>query len=309
MVWIAAGAEMKQLLLLRHGRTVANEQRKYCGWTDSPLSDAGRADLATQKVQYRYPSLSGFAVYTSGFCRTEQTLQALYGDVAHTVEPGFREINFGIFENRTYEEMKDEPEYQAWLSGDNEENVCPGGESSVQMKARVLAALERVLARDERVCIICHGGVIAAIMAHLFPDEPKNRYTWQPKNACGYLIQLEPALRYVPVPFAKANWEGKHYSFFQNRACEFFPCHEGIAAEEFNCLFCYCPLYALGDQCGGKFTYTENGIKNCTDCPLPHCKSSYGYIMRRFDDLVQMMRENHLTPSIGDGKAHCPLEK
>ena len=74
MVWIAAGAEMKQLLLLRHGRTVANEQRKYCGWTDSPLSDAGRADLATQKVQYRYPSLSGFAVYTSGFCRTEQTL-------------------------------------------------------------------------------------------------------------------------------------------------------------------------------------------------------------------------------------------
>ena len=39
--------------------------------------------------------------------------------------------------------------------------------------------------------------------------------------------------------------------FFQNTECEFFPCHQGISKEEFNCLFCYCPLYALGKECGG----------------------------------------------------------
>ena len=38
----------------------------------------------------------------------------------------------------------------------------------------------------------------------------------------------------------------KQYAFFQHRACEFFPCHKGVPEEDFNCLFCYCPLYALG---------------------------------------------------------------
>ena len=53
-----------------------------------------------------------------------------------------------------------------------------------------------------------------------------------------------------------------HYDFFQNRECEYFPCHPGADPESFSCLFCYCPLYALGSRCGGQFTYTETGIKN-----------------------------------------------
>ena len=44
--------------------------------------------------------------------------------------------------------------------------------------------------------------------------------------------------------------ETRHYAFFQNRACEYFPCHETDDPEHFNCLFCYCPLYALGELCG-----------------------------------------------------------
>ena len=59
-------------------------------------------------------------------------------------------------------------------------------------------------------------------------------------------------------------------SFFSNTACEHFPCHEGVAAGRFNCLFCYCPLYALGDKCGGNFTYNSKGIKSCVNCSLPH---------------------------------------
>ena len=49
-------------------------------------------------------------------------------------------------------------------------------------------------------------------------------------------------------------------SFFTNGACPYFPCHEGVDPERFNCLFCYCPLYALGPRCGGAFTYTERGV-------------------------------------------------
>ena len=57
-----------------------------------------------------------------------------------------------------------------------------------------------------------------------------------------------------------------HYSFFQHTQCEFFPCHKTAKPEDFNCLFCYCPLYALGDKCGGNFAYVGDGIKDCSGC-------------------------------------------
>lgn len=95
----------------------------------------------------------------------------------------------------------------------------------------------------------------------------------------------------------KPYWEGKHYAFFSNKECEYFPCHEGADPENFNCLFCYCPLYALGDKCGGNFRMTENGIKDCTNCQLPHKAQSYGYVTGKYSELAELMkkiRENEI---------------
>ena len=87
------------------------------------------------------------------------------------------------------------------------------------------------------------------------------------------------------------DWKDKHYAKFSNRACEYFPCHSSVPEEEFNCLFCYCPLYALGDKCGGGFTYTADGIKDCSKCQLPHKPANYGYIMERYGDLMELARK------------------
>ena len=84
------------------------------------------------------------------------------------------------------------------------------------------------------------------------------------------------------------DWHGKHYAFTQNRECECFPCHETGKPEEFNCLFCWCPLYALGDRCGGKFRYTESGVKDCSGCLKPHMRENYGRIVARFDEVAQL---------------------
>ena len=78
--------------------------------------------------------------------------------------------------------------------------------------------------------------------------------------------------------------------FFQNTECEHFPCHRGISEEEFNCLFCYCPLYTLGRQCGGNFRYTEKGVKSCRDCTFPHQKENYGKVIGRFDEISAVVR-------------------
>ena len=81
----------------------------------------------------------------------------------------------------------------------------------------------------------------------------------------------------------------RRYAFFQNRDCENFPCHAGVPAADFNCLFCYCPLYLLGDKCGGNFVMHPDGRKDCGGCLYPHRRESYGEIVRRYDEITKAM--------------------
>ena len=73
----------------------------------------------------------------------------------------------------------------------------------------------------------------------------------------------------------------EHYRYFQNTKCEYFPCHTGADPDTFSCIFCYCPLYALGENCGGNYTYTENGIKDCSKCLRPHKRECYDGIQKQ----------------------------
>ena len=223
------------IYLIRHGQTEANIKHIYCGSTDLPLSETGveklierretaalaelRAKAATDAaVCGAESSMSNMLTHkvtfiTSGMKRTVQTLELLFGDgkaddseavesvcdsesAAHFVDPRFREIDFGIFEMQGYDDLKDTPEYQEWISGDNEVNVCPGGESGRQMEVRVMEAFSelREFFMDDSgrdAVVVTHGGVIAAIMNNLFPEENKSRFDWQPAPGCGYVIVKE----------------------------------------------------------------------------------------------------------------------
>lgn len=83
----------------------------------------------------------------------------------------------------------------------------------------------------------------------------------------------------------------KHYSFFQNRECEYFPCHKTDDQENFNCLFCYCPLYALGKKCGGAFRYNAKGLKDCSKCSFPHRRENYGKVTARFAEIMDIVKD------------------
>lgn len=82
----------------------------------------------------------------------------------------------------------------------------------------------------------------------------------------------------------------EHYKFFQNKECEYFPCHQAQNQENFNCLFCYCPLYGLKDRCGGNFKYLDNGIKDCSDCMVPHSMSAYEHVMSLMGEVMELGR-------------------
>ncbi|QZT37550.1 cysteine-rich small domain-containing protein [Halosquirtibacter xylanolyticus] len=84
--------------------------------------------------------------------------------------------------------------------------------------------------------------------------------------------------------------ETENYKFSQHRQCEFFPCHKVKDEADFNCLFCYCPLYMLKDKCGGNFKYT-NGVKDCSDCLIPHSTKAYEHVMSKMGDVIRIGSE------------------
>ncbi len=69
------------------------------------------------------------------------------------------------------------------------------------------------------------------------------------------------------------------YRFYTNKDCVYLPCHKLEATEDFNCMFCYCPLYFLED-CGGNYQ-DNNGIKDCSNCLIPHRPEGYDYINKK----------------------------
>lgn len=188
------------IYLIRHGETEANIKHIYCGSTDLPLSNTGVRKLEVRRDDevIRYLREKADCVFvTSGMMRTEQTLEILFEDMLHIQDTRFREIDFGKFEMKSYYDLKNTAEYQRWLFGDNEENVCPGGESGRQMEERVMEAFNELCAiylsseQQQDAVVITHGGVIAAIMNNLFPEAGFNRFEWQPAPGCGYVIKNE----------------------------------------------------------------------------------------------------------------------
>lgn len=173
-----------KLLLLRHGQTEATRARLYCGSTDVPLSEEGRAALQGIPM----PEMTRY--YTSGMRRTDETMELLYPGRPYERIPGLREMDFGRFEMQSYEMLREHQDYQTWIMGDNEHNVCPDGESGAQALERAMAALTRIIEAGQDAAVVSHGGVVAGAMAAWFPETGKNRYAWQTTPGQGYLIEF-----------------------------------------------------------------------------------------------------------------------
>jgi len=94
-------------------------------------------------------------------------------------------------------------------------------------------------------------------------------------------------------------------TFFRNVSCDYFPCHAGVDEREFNCLFCYCPLYALGPSCGGDYSYTESGIKDCSRCTRLHKGDGGMAIVRAyFPQLAELARLDAQHHATDEGPTH-----
>ena len=176
-----------KIYLLRHGETEGNRRLLYYGSTNLPLLPESIEKL--QQNAKNYPHAEKY--YTSGMLRTEQTLQLLFGDVPHAVFPSLREIALGRFECRTYDELKDDADYQRWLSDADGAFVIPGGESNTGFARRVEQGVQSLLRKyDGELVVVCHGGTIRRAMSALFPDSGRSFWDWKAEPCGGYLVDF-----------------------------------------------------------------------------------------------------------------------
>ena len=267
-----------KLTLIRHGITDGNERRLYYGSTDLPLNEKGKEELLT--LRGIHPKAERY--YTSGMLRCEQSLELLYGNVPHEAIPELREVDFGDFEMKSFEDLRDDPAFLAWCRGNNEANTAPNGESGDQLTERALRGAAKILEEDTDAVAVIHGGTIASLMQAWFPGN-QGRYFFTPRPGRGFTVYFEDK---KPVRYEKVEAS----RFFRNTACEYFPCHETGDPDDFNCLFCYCPLYPLGDRCGGTFRM-KDGVKVCTSCLKPHRRDAYSGILEKLKEEMRRTKE------------------
>ena len=181
-----------KLYLIRHGKTYCNEKQLYSGKTDVELSQNGIDELKEKHEKIKYPECDYY--FTSGAKRANKTIEILCPHKEYDVLEKLFEYNFGDFELKSYNDLKDKKEYIDWIN-DKEGNICcPNGESRAQFKERIREGFSELIdyLRDnniEKALGVTHGGTIGIILETLY-DNSKSFYEWQPKNGDGYELTI-----------------------------------------------------------------------------------------------------------------------
>lgn len=181
-----------ELILIRHLKTPGNEKRQYIGSTDEDLSEQEVLNFKKKCKQASYPQVQ--QVIVSPMKRCVQTAELIYLNMQMQLEPLLKECDFGIFEGKRYEELKDRAEYQAWLDSGGT-IAFPEGEEQKEFRSRcvrgMLCQVDRLCEENvESAAFVVHGGTIMAVLEQLAEDQ-KDFYHWQVENGGGYRMLVD----------------------------------------------------------------------------------------------------------------------
>lgn len=175
-----------KIFFVRHLKTKGNYEKRYIGITDERL-----INVHYQKNRDYLPEID--KLYSSPMLRCLMTASLLYPDMEPVIVENLREMDFGRFENKTYEELKDDEDYIRFINGSDH---IPDGDSVKAFKNRCIEAFYRIVEQndiDATVMIVCHGGTIMSILEH-FDRGSKGFYGYQVKNGCGYEAEYDKNL-------------------------------------------------------------------------------------------------------------------
>lgn len=156
-----------RIYLIRHGETEWNEAGRYQGHRDVELSPRGLKQAILLRERLQKENIK--AVYASDLRRARETaiiIAEAHGLMVNEL-PSLRELNFGLWEGLTYQEIAIQypEEWKKWLADPGNIRV-PGGESYLELQDRVYQTFLKIVARHpgENLAIVAHGGPLRVII-------------------------------------------------------------------------------------------------------------------------------------------------
>ena len=183
-----------RVVFIRHLCTPGNEKRQYIGRTDEVLSEQAVEEFRQRQEKSTgglYPSAQ--YIVASPLKRCIQTAGLIYPGMEIVTEPMLRECDFGEYEQKTYEDLKNEPEYIRWMESGGM-TAFPGGEEQTSFRRRCVDGVKRWIARlledgADSAAFVVHGGTIMAVLSELAEDKHEF-YHWQVENGGGYVAEV-----------------------------------------------------------------------------------------------------------------------
>lgn len=211
--------DTRTLILMRHGETDWNRQRRVMGAADIPLNEDGRRQCRAAAAVLATCGVTRIA--SSPLVRAAESASIVAAqlgvDVGH--DPDLEEVRFGRWQGLTYEEIVGDPEYAAFAR-DPLANPTPGGETILDVQRRGLCALDRAQA-GERVLFVSHGDVIRAAISH-YLDAPAAEFRRIRVDNCGITAVTErrgrPEVKFVnALADPERAWEPLHWTKITSR--------------------------------------------------------------------------------------------
>lgn len=181
--------------LIRNMPCEGNLEGRYIGRTESPLAPSSLGDLVELKKKFRYPQAQAF--YASPSTRCVDTLRILYPEADPEVVLEMAECDFGDWENKTAQELKQDPKFLEWMEGGGQA-APPNGESGVVFLQRVCKGFETLVQNmmvqgQTSAVLVTHAGVITGLLsAYGLPRAQP--YEWMCEPGCGYSVRITPSL-------------------------------------------------------------------------------------------------------------------
>jgi broad specificity phosphatase PhoE len=199
----------QRVLILRHGESEWNVERRWQGWLDAPLTAEGEHQAALRARALAHNGVRPRAVYSSDLGRARRTAEivAAHLDVPILTDEGFRERHGGDWQGHTGDEIdaKWPGMRERWRNG--ELTAPPGGEEDHAVLARFDAALARALRHvgSNLLVIVTHHGVLRLVATRAGMDV----HALIP-NLGGYWFDVEHAALGAPEPLGPVMLNGEH---------------------------------------------------------------------------------------------------
>lgn len=171
----------KEYILIRHGQTDYNLQEKFQGFSDISLNSTGKKQA--RKVRKKFKQENIDIIYCSDLSRCRETAAGISPDTEIILTENLREMNFGVFEGLTYEQIKNQhgDEYSNWKKNIID-HVIDNGESFRQMSSRVLDEFEKIRNSNERAAVVSHAGCIRTILSYYITGDIENSWRFFIEN-------------------------------------------------------------------------------------------------------------------------------